>query len=80
MPSVDFFHHNWAAWGLYLLVGVIWFGIVEFITVRNKQAGDTLTETVQALHIPTAFFFMGGFALIGLLLWLVLHFPGKWGF
>ena len=62
------------------MIGVVWFLIVEVITVENTQPGDTLTESVQALHLPTVFFFMVGFALIGLVAWLILHFPGKWGF
>ena len=68
----------WGLWGLYLLVGIVWFAVVEIIASLNDIHGDTLSEVIRDLHVPAIVWFVGGGTLVGLVSWLVPHFIGKW--
>jgi len=75
----------WDFWLAYvavaLLIGAVWFGVMEGIAIKNAVAGDTLSEFVWADHLPAIIFFAAAGVLIFSELWLLLHFAsgGKWG-
>lgn len=76
---------NWWWWVLWSAVGILWlalfFGLEMFAVFNRPGTADTLSERVWQLNLPNVVFFMIGFALIGLAVWLIIHFlsDGKWG-
>lgn len=77
MPPVD--ARLWAALGAFcgasIVVAITWFTILETIGMRNKYPGDTLTEVTRALHLPIAFWLLGGWGLASLVAAFVIWWP-----
>lgn len=78
MPQ-HFYTVAWAGWFVY-------FGIIEYIALRDPNRGDTLSEYVwyamfqhgtDSWRVRPAI----GWMLMGLIFWLFIHFvfKGRWG-
>jgi hypothetical protein len=77
LPVID--ARLWAAWiafvGFAFMVSVTWFAVMETIAVKNKYAGDTLTEVTRTLNLPMALWLIGGWALVGITIGFVIWWP-----
>jgi hypothetical protein len=69
----------WLVFGLYILGGFVYFGVAEGIAIHNRAPGDTLTEVVRALNLPTVLWFGGAGLIMGIVAWAALHLANKLG-
>lgn len=72
----------WMAWAGAGVLWTLWFAVMEAVAVINgPKSPDTLSERVWALSLPAPVYFLAGGLLLGLVVWLALHFMsrGQWG-
>jgi hypothetical protein len=71
----------WLVWLVVFVVGgLIYFGVAEGLALHNKAPGDTLTEVVRSLNLPIVVWFGLAGLIIGVLVWLAPHLANKLGF
>ncbi|MCJ7510790.1 MAG: hypothetical protein MUP14_07890 [Dehalococcoidia bacterium] len=70
----------WLVFGLYILGGIVYFGVAEGMAIHNRTPGDTLTEVLRALNLPVVAYFGLGGVILGVVAWAVPHLANKLGF
>ena len=69
----------WLVFGLYILGGFVYFGVAEGIYIANRTPGDTLTEVIRALNLPTVVWWAAAGLIVGVVLWAAPHLANKLG-